>query len=104
MPQSSVAQNDITFTFEEALEVGQFVDGSWWVVGDGKDLTGMTPDAIDTVGEERNGAQVNPTDTNDQPWDSRSHGFNASLRVTLPYTMQAGDSIIKTISVGHYSG
>ncbi|MEP6729173.1 MAG: hypothetical protein ABJE10_00980 [bacterium] len=91
---SKVTQYGITWTFDTPHQVGQFANGDWWVLGP-VTLVSMTPAA--TGG--RNGWDVNPTNYLASPYDSRANDYDKKLLPTLPITLQANSSVVKTISV-----
>ncbi|RMF85268.1 MAG: hypothetical protein D6744_01685, partial [Planctomycetota bacterium] len=91
---SSVSQWGITWTFDKAYPVGQFVNGDYWVLGPVV-ITSITP----APSGGRNGSMVNPAPGWDHAYDSRlSYGYNASLGVTLPLTLNPNESLVSTIS------
>lgn len=90
---SSVTQYGITWTFDKQYTTGQFANGDYWVVGPVK-IIAMTPAFSGT----RNGWQVNPASGEAQGLDDRLDGFQANLVPALPYTANAGMSIIKAVS------
>ncbi len=92
---NAVSQYGVTWQFAVDRPVGQFANGDWWVLGP-VEITAMTP-AYDGA---RNGWQVNPAaGPNPQGFDDRIQvTFDAALVPPLPYTAQAGESILKSIS------
>jgi hypothetical protein len=93
--QSSVSQWGITWTFDRAYEIGQFANGDYWVKGP-VTITGMSP-AFDGS---HHGWEVNPVpQPMTQGFDSRVGSYSASLVPALPYTAQAGQSIVKGLSI-----
>lgn len=114
----SVSQYGITWTFEEAAPVGQFVNGDFYVVGpitiakiDPKPLWGDEVGPIidkDQVRESkypgkqaRNGAVLNPTAKNGEGgYDSRlpSGRYDPKLFAHLPIRMAPGDTLVSTVS------
>jgi len=105
---SSVSQYGITWTFDKAYPVGQFVNGDHWVVGP-VTITSITP----AYSSGLNGWQVNPpltenrvlgngtcvnNDCGGQSLDSAGSYWDASRLPTLPYTANGGQSIVKAIS------
>jgi len=91
---TSVAQFGVTFNFSADRPVGQFADGSWYVIAP-VTITGITPDWDGTS----NGAEVNPTVTATQGFDTRTVSYDAAKNVclSLPYTAAGTQSIVKTI-------
>ncbi len=90
---SSVTQYGITWTFDKAYPVGQFVNGDYWVVGPVV-ITGITPD----YGNGRNGWQINPV-PGPQTLDVNGGDWDQSLVPTLPKTVPVNSSVVKVISL-----
>ncbi len=102
---SSITKDGITWTFSQAVPVGQFVTGDYYVVGP------VTVTAIDppptTSSPYENGSVVNlPTANGKSGFDSRlndgtdeSWWFDASLRSYPPITLKPGDSLVSSISL-----
>jgi hypothetical protein len=110
-PTNTLTKNDVTWTFSESKQVGQYANGDWWVVGP-VTITSVTPDTIRTTGSERHGMMVNPGNgdytepapgSGVTPWhgfDSRIqwHEYKANLNVALPYTAAVNSSVVKSVS------
>jgi hypothetical protein len=94
---SEIYQYGITWTFDQAHECGQFVNGDYWVVGP-VTIISITPEYVSVSGQERHGWEVNPTSDRNQGFDSRAAGFNPGFVPSLPYFAFPGTSIVKTIS------
>lgn len=90
---TQITQRGITFQFASPVEVGQFANGDWWVVGPAT-ITSMSP--ASSNGE--NGWQVNPTVFIHQGYDHRARNYDPSLVPSLPYTAQANTTVIKARS------
>jgi len=108
--QSSVTQFGITWTFDQEYEVGQYVNGDWWVVGP-VDIIEIDP-AWDGVNG-RHGGMLNPDDTqNGQGYDNQTgpgndhtENFDIDLVPQPPLTLQPGDSLVSARSEnGRVSG
>lgn len=114
--KESVSQYGITWTFERAARVGQFIDGDWYVVGpitvkalDPKPLYGseIPKSQLDRMDKERpenqrvrNGFMVNPPAQMRVAYDSGVRNwFDPSLIQKLPVTLKPGDSMVATISM-----
>ncbi|UCG49606.1 MAG: hypothetical protein JSU94_07465 [Phycisphaerales bacterium] len=112
----SVAQHGITWTFQEPVRVGRFVNGDWYVVGpvtikalDPKPLYGseIPKRELDRMDRERNeehrirnGFMLNPPASMKVAYDSGVRNwFTPSLIQKLPVTMKPGDSLVSTISM-----
>jgi hypothetical protein len=91
--ESQVSQYGITWTLSGTHHVGQFVNGDWWVVG---------PVTVDSVSPSpsggRHGSVVNPEDGEPSGYDSRTPYYDGSLAASYPLALQAGDSLVSTIS------
>ena len=96
-PSSSVSQHGITWTFDQPYEVGQFVNGDYWVVGP------VTINSISPAYDgSSNGWEVNPSVGLYHGFDGgcKNGRFDSGLVPSLPYTSTTGvvESIVKTIS------
>jgi hypothetical protein len=92
----SVSQYGITWTFEEAVPVGQFVTGDYYVVGPVK-VTGIDPKPADG----RNGSCLNVSAVIERVgFDDRIvHGrYDGNLFLAPPIDLKPGDSLTSTIS------
>ena len=94
--QSSVSQWGITWTFDKAYEVGQFVMGDWWVVG---------PVTVTNITRPHNlaghdGSMINPIPGTGQGYDQVGPGYVASRNVanSLPLALGAGKSLVSTVT------
>ncbi len=114
--KQSVAQYNITWTFQEPARVGHFVNGDWYVVGpmtikaiDPKPLYGseIPKRELDGMDRERkqehrvrNGFMLNPPARMEVAYDSGVRNwFTPSLIQRLPVMMKPGDSLVSTISM-----
>jgi hypothetical protein len=114
--QESITQYGITWTFSEPREVGQFVNGDWWVVGP-VTITAITPapgpvDRDDTAVRRnqfgdaairpdvrmRNGSMIVTEPSGRQGYDSRLRNYEPNLSVSLPLELPVNRSLISTIS------
>lgn len=124
---TSVTSNGITWTFDRPCEVGHFVTGDPWVVGPvtvisvdpgpGASLAeGQGGEAKSRYGavalvddrRMRNGSMVLPSLAEaggdpralygKQGYDSRPKNYDPSLSIAYPYRLDAGRSLISTIS------
>jgi hypothetical protein len=87
---------DITYRFDTAYACGQYATGEYFVVVDGNGhavVTSISP----PMGAGTNGAAVNPSGQDRQPWDSRA-GDYAAPTISFPHTGSAGESIVKYAS------
>lgn len=103
LPQrTSVSQHGITWTFDQAYPVGQFVNGDYYVVGPAT-VTAIDPPPVGG----RNGSVLDLSvagktySSGKVPYDSRipSGRYDAALAAVLPIALKPGNSLISTISV-----
>jgi hypothetical protein len=102
---SSITKDGITWTFSQAVPVGQFVNGDYYVVGP-VTITAINPPPT-TSSPYENGSVVNlPTANGKSGFDSRlndgideSWWFDATLRSYPPITLKPGDSLVSSISL-----
>lgn len=80
---------------------GRYVTGDYWILdpapassGTGVLVTTVLPRARDG----RNGMEINPADEA-VPFDSRTTGYDAAQDVALPFTANAGQSLVKAVSL-----
>ena len=120
---SSVSQYGITWTFDHIYEVGQFVNGDWWVLGPvtiididpgsvllaTRDYNGrpnQDPAFDETVTDSTiNGSMINPVSTDDQAYDSAMFGqysstFDAANNAARPGGNDLTDTNPLVASVG----
>ena len=114
---SSVTRFGITWYFDKAYPVGQFVNGDYWVVGpvtivDVNPRPSVAPsNEINNLGvnrfgdtglrdnkDRRNGSMVVMSPSEAQGYDSRGTTYSASVSITFPYTLAADRSLISSIS------
>ncbi len=93
----TITQYGITWKLSEPAEVGQFVTGDYYVVGECEVVSINPP-----PGNGRNGSELNPP-LNDHAsgYDSREEGhrYDSKMCAPLPIHMKPGDALISTISV-----
>jgi hypothetical protein len=102
---SSISKDGITWTFSQAVPVGQFVNGDYYVVGP-VTVTAIDP-APTTSTPYENGSVVDlPTANGKSGFDSRlndgtdeSWWFDATLRSYPPISLKPGDSLVSSISL-----
>jgi len=103
--QTSVTKDGITWTFDRAVAVGQFINGDYYVIGP-VTVTAIDPPPTTSTPFE-NGSVLNlPTPDNKSGFDERlndgvdeSWWFNANWRVYPPIVLKAGDSLVSSISL-----
>ena len=114
---AEVTQYGITWKFDKAYPVGQFVTGDWWVVGPVK-VVSVTPTAgpaaedakvdikkgvwgdtsLRNDSRMRNGSMVVRRAGSRQGYDSRSATYDPQLSVKFPCVLEPNQSLISTIS------
>jgi hypothetical protein len=102
---TSISKDGITWTFSQAVPVGQFVNGDYYVVGP-VTITAIDP-APTTSTPYENGSVVDlPTANGKSGFDSRlndgtdeSWWFDATLRSYPPISLKPGDALVSTISL-----
>jgi hypothetical protein len=95
--QTSVSKDGITWTFSQAVPVGKFITGDFYVVGP-VTVTAISP----APAGGRNGSVKNIPPVDDETgFDSRtsSNRYEASLRSDPPVSLVPGDSLVSSISV-----
>jgi hypothetical protein len=93
----AITQYGITWKLSKPAEVGKFVTGDYYVVGDCEVVSIAPP-----PGNGRNGSELNPPlDDDHSGYDSREEGhrYDAKMGTPLPIHMKPGDALISTISV-----
>lgn len=90
----TIEQWGVTWTFDAEYPYGTYANGDYWVLGPVV-LTDITPSYADG----HHGWEVNPAEVVEQGFDERIADFVASRVPSLPYTAQAGESIVKGVSL-----
>jgi hypothetical protein len=93
----SLTQYGITWTFDREVEVGQFVNGDYYVIG-ACTVVEIDPAPVDG----RNGSTINlGVDRNRSPFDDRAQGnrFDAANYQSPPIVLKPNDSLISSVSV-----
>ncbi len=94
---SSVSQYGVTWTFDRQYEIGQYVNGDYWVVGP-VNITGISPQPC---ANGQNGSMVNPGFVSQQGYDNRirsASNYDANLCDSPPMTLNPGDTICSAVS------
>ena len=94
-----ISQYGITWTFDKEYEIGQFVNGDYWVVGPCS-VVSVSP--VPVHGDSgRNGSMVNPKvkTHSGQGYDSRSKSYDKDSMVKFPLMLQPDQSLVSTISI-----
>jgi len=102
---ASITKDGITWTFSEAVPVGQFVNGDYYVVGP-VTVTAISPQPT-TSSPYMNGSVVDlPIANGKSGFDSRlndgtdeSWWFDATLRSYPPISLKPGDALVSSISL-----
>jgi hypothetical protein len=102
---TSLSKDGITWTFSQAVPVGQFVNGDYYVVGP-VIVTAIDP-APQNASPYENGSVVDlPTANSKSAFDSRlndgtdeSWWFDATLRSYPPVSLKPGDAMVSSISL-----
>jgi len=102
---SSISKDGITWTFSQPVQVGQFVNGDYYVVGP-VTITAISP-APTTSAPYENGSVLNlPSANSKSGFDSRlndgtdeSWWFDATLRSYPPINLKPGDALVSSISL-----
>jgi hypothetical protein len=93
---TSVTKNGITWNFVKDYQVGQYINGDYWVLdsGSGVQVSSVSP----APSGSSNGSVINPAGGSSQGYDGRIDGYDSSLRVSFPRTLTAGQSLVSTKS------
>jgi len=112
-----ISQYGITWKFDREYQVGQFVNGDWWVVGPVK-VVSVTPEpgpappnevndlTVNEWGDSglhdnkdrRNGSMVVMNPGPSQGYDSRGISYDPNASITFPYELDVDRSMISSIS------
>lgn len=104
---TSVTRHEITWTFNGDYNTGVFANGDPWVqektLGAGVTIINIDPQPGSGPGGATNGSTINPDGNpwSKQGYDQRGNMYDANRNVTLggfPFTVQAGDSLVSSIS------
>ncbi len=92
---TQVSQHGITWTFSTNAQVGQFINGDWYVIGP-VTVTSVSPSPTSS----KHGSVVNPQAVYPavQGYDSQVRAFDASVRVNYPLNLNPGDSLVSSVS------
>ena len=107
---TSLTKDGITWTFSAPVVAGQFITGDYFVVGP-VTISAINP-APTTADPYLNGSVVNlPTSNGKSGFDSRltdgtdeSWWFDATLRSYPPVALQAGDTLVSSLSLATPQG
>ncbi|MGL1903139.1 MAG: T9SS type A sorting domain-containing protein [Fibrobacterales bacterium] len=89
---NSITQFGITWNFDKEYEIGQFINGDWYVVGAAV-IQSVSPAPTAT----RNGSVINPV-AGIQGYDSRGSGFDEAIMAQFPLSFDPSQSLVSTIS------
>ena len=92
---TQVSQHGVSWYFSQDAQVGQFVNGDWWVIGP-VTVSSVSPAPTSS----RNGSVINPQADYpaQQGYDSNISAYDASLRVNYPLNLNPGDSLVSSVS------
>ncbi|MEX0887732.1 MAG: hypothetical protein WD009_14975 [Phycisphaeraceae bacterium] len=99
--RESVSQYGITWTFDEAVPVGRFVTGDYYVVGP-VTVASVSPAQTGRGEDFRNGSMLNPPVDGSSAYDGRFTNVTDEhlARVArFPLEMQPGDSLVSSVSL-----
>ncbi len=102
--------NNIVFTFDKPYSCGRYANGDWWVAplttGGTVTINSITPTQVDrTSGHIMNGAEVNPSSTTKQGFDTDApySTYDAARTAVLPLVINTTttpiSSVIKAVSI-----
>jgi hypothetical protein len=102
---SSITKDGITWTFSQAVPMGQFITGDYYIVGP-VTITAISPAPTTSAPYENGSVRNLPTANGKSGFDSRlndgtdqSWWFDASLRSYPPITLKPGDALVSSISL-----
>jgi len=100
---SSIEQYDITWTFDNEHQCGQFANGDYWVTGPVNIIT-INPSSTENNGRTMHGSMLNPIPGANQGYDSATYGYVDSLNVAKDVSSSnplaiSTSSLVSTISV-----
>lgn len=114
--ESQVSQFGITWTFDRAYPVGQFITGDWWVLGP-VEIVGVSPKpgpvsedsyeaAANRWGDKalkadprmRNGSMIVDRHSGKVGYDSRSPNFSSALSLSFPMELKPNQSLVSSES------
>jgi len=90
---NQIVHRGVTFQFDSSVEFGQYVNGDYYVVGP-VTVTNMLP----AWSGNDNGWQINAPYYGFQGLDSDVNGYDAALRVAMPFTIATNACIVKAIA------
>jgi len=92
---NQLTQYGITWTFSESVEFGTFITGDYYIVDPG---TGVTVTSISPLPSNgANGSMKNPVPGAGQGLTD-GYDYDASLSIVLPLDLNAGDSLLSSIT------
>ena len=92
---SSVVYNGVTWTFDTDYTVGQFNDGSWWVIDPGTGVTVNSVSPAPSAGV--NGSMLNPVSGGSQAFHTDADAYDAGLLVSFPVDLTANDALLSSV-------
>ena len=97
---TQASQGSVTWTWDEAREAGNYIDGPVYVIVPSGTITinEPTPQQITESGFIINGAMKNPVYNSLFAFDQRNTSYNGAGLLSFPVTVTAGDIIVKAVS------
>ena len=94
----AISQYGITWIFDREYEVGQYINGDWWVVGPVV-IESINPSAAGRGEGLRNGSMINPVPERRQSYDGRNYWFSPELLESAPIELLPGQSLVSSVSL-----
>lgn len=94
---TTISQHGITWSFDEPVHYGRFVNGDYWVIGP-VTVTSVDPEPTTVNGNAVHGSMINPEQGGMQGYDSRGARYSSGARVSFPVTIEYDASLISSIS------
>jgi hypothetical protein len=97
---TQVTKQGITWTFDKDYQVGQYVNGDYWVLASGGTVkvNSVSPSPAGSGSTYRNGSMLNPMGGSAQGYDGRIDGYTSSKSIVFPVTISAGGSLVSSES------
>ena len=89
---ASISQWGITWRFAQPMQVGQFCNGDWWVLGP-VSIVEISPPTQTVSGRVINGSMLNPVPDGDHGYDSTLYGVYHNGRYKPPMNVATGVSV-----------
>lgn len=111
---STVSKLGITWSFDTNYEIGQYINGDYWVSGPGGNVTvtSVNPAPSGSGSEKRHGSMLNPIPgivsgifaggQGAQGFDDRAFDYSSVFTVTYPITLTPSQSLVSVESIITY--